>query len=308
MDRFGQLELFVTIAEVGTISRAAQAHNVSIAAASRSLAALEERLGVLLVRRNTRTLSLTDEGSKFLARARSILSDLADSEAEVTGAALNPSGLLRVSASLSFGLLHIAPRLHEYHTRYPNVRVHVEISNRYVDLIDTGIDVAIRTREFEPDSNITIRRLAETRRILTASPAYLAQHGSPEHPHDLARHALLLYIYANNPNELAFTRGTEVVRVPAHGLLESNDGQILRAAALNGLGLLVQPAYIVHDDVAAGRLVPVLDNWDLPRLKINIAYPTRKHLSAKVRSFIEFMVVHFEANEFSKKWTRTPAC
>lgn len=305
MDRLGQLELFVAIAEAGTISGAAGTRGVSIAAASRGLVSLEERLGVQLVHRNTRRLSLTDEGGKFLARARSILSDIADSEAEVNGAALNPSGLLRVSASLSFGLLHIAPRLHEYTARYPNVRVHVEISNRYVDLIDAGIDVAIRTREFEPDSNITIRRLAETRRILAAAPAYLARHGRPEHPDDLARHALLLYVYANNPNELAFTRGQEVVRVPAHGLLESNDGQILRAAALNGLGVLVQPTYIVHDDLRAGRLVPVLDEWDLPRLKINFAYPTRKYLSAKVRSFIAFMTSYFEAHAFTERWTAT---
>ncbi|ACA16424.1 transcriptional regulator, LysR family [Methylobacterium sp. 4-46] len=303
MDRLGQLELLVAIAEAGTISGAAQARGLSVAAASRTLAALEERLGVLLVRRNTRTLSLTDEGGKFLARARGILADVADSEAEVTGAALDPSGLLRVSASLSFGLLHIAPLLPAYHARYPNVRVHVEISNRYVDLIDAGIDVAIRTREFEPDRAITIRRLAETRRILTGAPSYLARAGCPAHPRDLARHALLIYVYANNPNELTFTRGEETVRVPAHGLLESNDGQILRAAALNGLGLLVQPTYIVHDDVAAGRLVPVLDAWDLPRLRINFAYPTRKHLSAKVRSFIAFMTAHFEAHDFSRKWT-----
>jgi DNA-binding transcriptional LysR family regulator len=306
MDRLGQLDLLVAVAEAGSISGAAQARGLSVAAASRTLAALEERLGVLLVRRNTRTLSLTDEGAKLLARARGILADVADSEAEVTGAVLAPSGLLRVSASLSFGLLHIAPRLPAYHARYPNVRVHVEISNRYVDLIDAGIDVAIRTREFEPDRAITIRRLAETRRVLTAAPSYLAAHGIPVHPHDLARHALLLYVYANNPNELSFTRGTETVRVAAHGLLESNDGQILRAAALNGLGLLVQPTYIVHDYLAAGRLMPVLDDWDLPRLRINFAYPTRKHLSAKVRSFIAFIAVEFEANDYAGRWTRMP--
>ncbi|MGF3026110.1 LysR substrate-binding domain-containing protein [Methylobacterium aquaticum] len=303
MDRLGQLDLFVAVAEIGSISGAAEARGMSIAAASRTLAVLEERLGVLLVRRSTRTLSLTDEGGKLLVRARSILADVADSEAELTGAALAPSGLLRVSASLSFALLHIAPRLPAYHALYPNVRVHVEVSNRYVDLIDAGIDVAIRTREFEPDRAITIRRLAETRRILTAAPAYLAKAGMPLHPLDLAQHALLLYVYANNPNELGFTRGAETVRVPAHGLLESNDGQILRAAALNGHGVLVQPTYIVHDDVMAGRLVPVLDDWDLPRLRINFAYPTRKHLSAKVRSFIAFVAADFEANAFTHRWT-----
>ena len=311
MDRFAQFELLVAIADAGNMGRAAEALGMSNAAASRTLAALEERLKAQLIRRNTRRLYLTDEGAKFVARARAILADVADSEAAVNATALNPSGVLRVSASLSFALQHIAPRLPEYARRYPNVRVHVEAANRYLDLIDNGIDVAIRTREFEPDSNITIRRLAETRRILAASPAYFARHGRPTHPEDLHRHALLLYVYANNPYELGFTRGAEAVTIPVKGLLESNDGQILRAAAFKDLGILVQPTYIVHDDIVGGRLEPVLDDWDLPRLTVNIAYPSRKHLSAKVRSFIDFMVKQFEANDFARKWTarhlaRTP--
>ena len=303
MDRFTQLELLVAIADADNMGRAAETLGMSNAAASRSLAALEERLGAQLVRRNTRRLHLTDEGAKFVARARAILADVADLEAAVNATALNPTGVLRVSASLSFALQHIAPRLPDYTRRYPNVRVHVEAANRYLDLIDNGIDVAIRTREFEPDSDITIRRLAETRRILAASPAYLERHGRPAHPADLRRHALLLYVYANNPYELTFSRGPETIIVPVEGLLESNDGQILRAAALEDLGILVQPTYIVHDDVARGRLEPVLDDWDLPRLTVNIAYPSRKHLSAKVRSFIDFMVEQFETNGLARKWT-----
>jgi len=170
-------------------------------------------------------------------------------------------------------------------------------------MIDNGIDVAIRTREFEPDSTITIRRLGATRRFLAASPAYLASRGVPQHPSELSQHALLIYVHAKNPNELRFTRGTQQESVMVHGLLESNEGQVLRAAALNGHGILVQPSYILHEDVVAGRLVPVLDDWELPRLTINIAYPSRKHLSAKVRSFINFMVDEFAAHDYERKWT-----
>jgi DNA-binding transcriptional LysR family regulator len=170
-------------------------------------------------------------------------------------------------------------------------------------MIENGIDVAIRTREMEPDSTITIRRLGMTRRFLAASPAYLANRGVPQHPGELSQHALLLYVYANHPNELNFTRGAQRESVKVQGLLESNDGQVLRAAALHGHGILVQPSYIIYDDVVAGRLVPVLDEWDLPLLTINIAYPSRKHLSAKVRSFINFMVDEFDANEYERKWT-----
>jgi DNA-binding transcriptional LysR family regulator len=302
MDRLTQLELFVQIADAGSISRAAAALGLSNAAASRGLVALEERVSAQLVRRNTRRLHLTDEGQKYLSRVRAILSDVADSEAEVNATALNPTGVLRVSASLSFALEHVAPKLPVYLARYPNVRVHVEVANRYLDLIDNGIDVAIRTREFE-DSNITIRRLAETKRILVAAPSYLERRGRPSHPDELQGHSLLLYTYAKNPNELSFSRGKQTAVIPAVGLLECNDGQILRAAALEGLGILVQPTYIVHDDIVSGRFVPVLSDWDLPRLTINIAYPSRKHLSAKVRSFINFMVEQFDEGQFASKWT-----
>jgi DNA-binding transcriptional LysR family regulator len=303
MDRWTELELFVQVAETGSLSRAAELLQLSNASASRHLAALENRLGARLVERNTRRLYLTDTGQEFHQRARAILADLRDAESTVNAAALNPTGVLRVTASLSFSMHHIAPLLREYTEKYPNVTVHVEAANRYMDIIDNNIDVAIRNREYEPDSNITIRRLAETRRILAASPGYLSRHGFPRELDDLQQHKLLIYTYANNPNELRFTRGDEQRTVAVKGLLESNDGQILRAAALDGLGILVQPSYIIYDDVVAGRLVPVLDDWDLPRITINLAYPSRKHMSAKVRTFIDFMAARFARLDFERKWT-----
>ena len=303
LDRWTEIELFVQVAETGSLSRAAEALDLSNAAASRHLSALEQRLGARLVERNTRRLYLTDTGTEFYSRARAILADLKDAESAVNATALNPTGVLRITASLSFSMHHVAPLLREYTQRYPNVQVHVEAANRYLDIIDNNIDVAIRTREYEPDSNITIRRLADTRRILTASPRYFAQHGRPDSLDELQRHKMLLYVHANNPNELRFSRDGQTTTVAVHGLLESNDGQILRAAALDGLGILVQPTYIVYDDIVAGRLVPVLDDWDLPRLMINLAYPSRKHLSAKVRTFIDFIAEHFARMEYQRKWT-----
>lgn len=303
MDRWTEIELFVHVAETGSLSRAAELLNVSNASASRHLAALEARLGVRLVERNTRRLYLTETGQEFFQRSRAILSDLRDAESTVNAAALNPTGVLRVTASLSFSMHHIAPLLREYTDRYPNVTVHVEAANRYLDIIDNNIDVAIRNREYEPDSNITIRRLAGTRRILVAAPAYLSRHGVPREIDDLHRHKLLIYTHANNPNELRFTRDDAQQTIHVKGLLESNDGQILRAAALDGMGILVQPSYIVYDDIVAGRLVPMLDDWDLPRLTVNLAYPSRKHLSAKVRTFIDFMAAHFEKMDYERKWT-----
>ena len=261
MDRWTELELFVQVAETGSLSRAAQALDLSNAAASRYLSAMESRLGARLVERNTRRLYLTDTGQEFFQKAKAVLADLKDAEAAVNATALNPSGVLRISASLSFSLHHVAPLLKHYTERYPNVTVHIEAANRYLDIIDNNIDVAIRTREVEPDSNITIRRLASTRRILAAAPAYLAQHAAPQTPQDLLQHKVLVYTYANKPNELRFSRDGQSATVTVKGLLESNDGQVLRTAALDGLGILIQPTYILYDDIVAGRLVPVLDDW-----------------------------------------------
>ena len=302
MDRWTEIELFVQVAETGSMSRAAEALDLSNAAASRHLSALEARLGARLVERNTRRLYLTDTGQEFFSRAKGILAELKDAESAVNATSVKPTGVLRISASLSFSLHHVAPLLREYTQRYPDVTVHIESANRYLDIIDNNIDVAIRTREIEPDSNITIRRLAETRRILTASPRYLAQYGTPEKLDDLRHHKMLIYTHSNNPNDLRFTRDGQTSTITVKGLLDANDGQILRVAALDGLGILVQPTYIVYEDIVAGRLVPLLDEWDLPRLTVNLAYPSRKHLSAKVRTFIDFVAEHFVKMEYERKW------
>jgi len=305
VDRWTELAVLVKVADEGTLTRAAAALDLSNAAASRYLNSLERRLGLRLVERSTRHLYLTDAGREFCARARNILADLEEAEAAANEAVTTPSGLLRITASVSFCIHHVAPLLRAYRERCPQVTVHVEAHNRYFDLIDHNIDVAIRTRESEPDSNIVVRRLAETRRVLAASPRYLAQHGVPRTVDDLHCHSLLIYTYANNPHEMRFTRGKEVRTITAQGTLNSNEGQVLVAAALDGMGILVQPAYIIHDDIVAGRLVPVLDDWDLPRLTMNLAYPSRKHLTAKVRSFVDFIHEYFNEMEYEKKWTRS---
>lgn len=179
MNQLREIELFVSVAEHGSISKAAEHLDISISAASRYLIALEGRLGVQLVKRTTRRLHLTEAGAKFHQQCKTILDSLREAENMVTETATKPTGTLRVTASLSFCLLHIAPLLPEFNKQYPDIQVEVIAANRYYDIIENGIDVAIRTRQFEADSNITIRRLAETRRILTAAPSYIAQYGMP---------------------------------------------------------------------------------------------------------------------------------
>lgn len=302
MNQLREIELFVRVADLGSISKAAEHLEVSISAASRYLIALEARLGVQLVKRTTRRLYLTDAGAKFHQQCRAILDSLREAENMVTETSNKPTGTLRVTASLSFCLLHIAPLLPEFNRQYPDIRVEVIAANRYYDIIENGIDVAIRTRQFEADSNITIRRLAETRRMLTAAPSYIEQYGMPMLPPDLNRHQVLNYALAVSPRELPMKRGNEKIVTKIRPLLESNDGQVLRHAALAGMGILVQPKYIVYDDIVAGRLVPVLDDWDLPRLTINIAFQTRAHMPAKDRVFIDALVERFRKHDFERLW------
>lgn len=303
MDRWTEMELLVLTAELGNMSKAAEALGMSNAAASRHLVALETRLGARLLQRSTRRLTLTEVGDTYYRSCKSVLADMKEADLAASATTLNPTGTLRITASLSFSVHHISPLIKEYTKRYPNVNVHVEVSNRYYDIIDNNIDVAIRTREYESDSSITIRKLGTTRRVLTASPGYVDVHGMPESLEELESRALLIYTYANNPNEMVFRRGDEVKTIKARGLLESNDGQVLRVAALEGTGILVQPKYIVYDDLVAGRLLSVLDDWDLPHLNINIAFQSRRHMSAKVRTFIDFMVERFAGMDYEKKWT-----
>jgi len=303
MDRWTEIELFVQVAELGSLTRAAESLGLSNAAASRHLAALEERLAARLVQRNTRRLFLTDVGETFYRRCKPLLGELREAESAVNEAVLKPAGLLRVTASLSFSMIVIAPLLPEFTARYPDLRVEIVASNRYTDLLDSGIDVAIRNREFEDDSAITVRRLAETKRVLAASPQYLQRHGTPRTPDELAHHDLLIYNLANQPHNLKFMRNGAVTSLTVQGLLEANDGQVIRAAALKHLGILIQPMYIIHEDIVGGRLVPVLRDWELSRLVMNIAYPTRRHLPAKVRCFVDFLVEQFADREFERRWT-----
>ncbi|PCE28759.1 LysR family transcriptional regulator [Paraburkholderia acidicola] len=307
MDRWTQIEFFVLTAETGSLSKAAEKLNMSNAAASRTLTALEDRLGARLIERTTRRLWLTDAGREYHRRCSALLAEMAEADAAAGDAAMNPSGTLRVTSSVSFAMMHIAPWLPEFSQQYPQLSVQIMAANRYPDFIEAGIDVAIRTREHEGDSGITVRRLAETRRVLAASPGYLAKHGRPKTPDDLARHRMLVYHLAADPYVLHLTRGTETRDLPITSALDSNEGQVICAAGYAGMGIVIQPLYIVHDDIVAGRLVPVLEDWQLPRLTINLAYQSRRHQPAKIRVFTEGLIERVERLDLARKWTDVPS-
>lgn len=304
MDKWNEIEVFTHVAELGSVSRAAEALGMSVSATSRHLIALEERLKVRLIQRTTRQLYLTVEGEKFYTRSKDFMQGMKEAELSISEVALNPTGLLRISASLSFCLLHLNPIIAEFTKQYPKVTFDVVSSNRYYDIIENGVDIAIRTRRVEADSSITIRRLAETRRLLAATPEYIKRRGMPQSPEELKGHDLILYTLADNWNELTFKKDTETVTVPVTGMINSNDGQIIVKAGLDGLGIMAQPTYIIQEHLESGRLVRVLDDWDLPRLTMNIAFPTRAHLPARTRLFIDYLVKTFRDHDYETVWTQ----
>ncbi len=302
MDRFTELEVFTRIADEASLTRAADLLGLSVSGVSRCLASLENRLGVRLVQRTTRQLSLTLEGERFAGKAREILGTLNAAEESVSAVKAEPLGMLRVGASLAFSLLHLLPVIRQFKIDHPAVQVDLQISNRYCDLVESGLDLAIRTRRVEADSSVTMRKLAEVPRILTVSPSYLAARGAPAVPEELERHALLLYTLSDDWDHLTFHRQGLVKRLPVYGEMTCNDGMALKRAALDGMGILVQPAYVVRDDIEAGRLVQVLPDWRLQPLTMNVAFPTRTHLPARTRLFIDALVRYVRDNDLERAW------
>lgn len=304
MDRFTEIELFVSVAELGTLSKAAEALNISNASSSRHLAALENRLQVKLIDRNTRRLSLTPVGQSFYLRCKALIQQLQEAEDHLRSSAAEPSGTLTITASISFAALILAPIIPKFAKLYPSITIKLAGANRYSEMMESEVDLAIRTREFEPDSNISVRKLCDTRRVLAASPGYLSRKGTPRTVDALVDHDILLYSHANQPRKLNFAKDGEIKTLDIEPFFETDDGQIVRAAALAGAGILAQPKYIIYDDLVAGRLIPVLDDWQLPKLTINIAFQNKRFMPTKSRLFIDFLVEEFEAREYGKYWNR----
>lgn len=302
MDRFSELTIFTRIADELSLTRAAEGLSMSVSGVSRHLGSLENRLGVRLVQRTTRHLSLTPEGERFAASAREILASVSEAEDSISRVSIEPRGVLRIGASLSFALIHLLPVIAAFRREHPQIRVDLQTANRYPDGMDGDLDLAIRTRRMEADSAVTIRKLAEIPRLMAASPAYLAARGLPKTPQDLSGHDLLLYTLAEDWETLPLRRGAETLRLGVSAALSANDGQVLRRAALDGAGILIQPAYVIDRDLAAGRLVPVLPEWELPRLVTNVVFPSRANLPARTRLFIDALAAHFRAESLETRW------
>ena len=288
MDRFLEMQTFTAVVDAGSFVKAADTQNLSKAAVSRYVVDLETRLGVRLLHRTTRRLSLTEEGQVFYARSKALLAGLDEAEAEISSRSDLASGLLRISVPVTFGILHLAPLWGLFKAQHPKVTLDITLSDRVVDLLEDGYDLAIRIGTLE-SSSLVSRQLSSTRLVLCASPEYLAAHGAPEHPAELAQHAVIAYSYWSGRDEWRFDGPQGRVAVSTQPCIRTNIGDTCRAAALAHQGVILQPTFLVGRDLVAGTLVELMPQYRAGELGIYAVYPTRQHVSAKVRRLIDFL-------------------
>lgn len=301
MDRFLEMQTFSAVVDAGSFVKAAQTLNLPKAAMSRYVADLEARLGVRLLHRTTRRLSLTEEGEVFYTRCKELLAGVEEAEAEITSRSAAASGLIRINAPVTFGILHLAPLWGRFLDQYPNVTLDVALVDRVVDLVEEGYDLAIRIVSL-PNSSLISRRLTSTRLILCASPEYLKKNGTPLQPADLAAHEVISYSYLATGDEWHFEGPHGAVSVKTHPCISTNSGETCRAAALAHQGIVLQPSFLIGEDLAAGRLIELMPSYRSVELGIYAVYPTRKHVPPKIRALIDFLITFFADTD--KSWNR----
>ena len=299
MDRFQQMHVFAAVVDAGSFVAAADALEMSKAAVSRHVAELEARLGVRLLHRTTRRLSLTDEGQTFHARCKVLLADVDEAESEITSRAGEASGVLRINVPFTFGLLHLAPLWPRFLARHPRVTLDVTLSDRIVDLVDEGYDLAVRIAQLGASSLIS-RRLATTRMVLCATPEYLRVHGSPSHPAQIVEHPVFTYSLFASGEQWAFDGPDGALTIKVTPRMRSNNGDTCRVAALAHMGLVLQPSFLVGADLRAGTLVEVMPQWRALELGIHAVYPSRQHVAPKVRLMIDFLAQALAASPWER--------
>jgi len=306
MDRLSAMETFVKVAEAGSFVAAARKLEISPAMATRHVVELERRLNMRLIERTTRRLRLTEAGAAYLDRCHQILRDIEETEASVSGEAQAPRGLLRVSASGSFGVLRLGPLLAEYSRQYPDVTLDININNRVVDLLAENIDVALRVGIMQ-DSNLVARQLCPVRLVLCAAPSYLAKHGRPRTVADLAQHNCLTFTLARGGHEWWFREprgGYKAVQVT--GSVRSDETYILYRAALDGMGIIYATTYHVAESVRAGKLEIIHLDYPTGEVAAYAVYLSRRFLSAKIRTFVDFVAQRLGGDPDWDAWMVQP--
>jgi DNA-binding transcriptional LysR family regulator len=292
LDRFSEMAVFAKVVEQGSFTSAARALGISKSAVSKQVSRLEDRLGARLLNRTTRKLSLTEVGVAFYERCARIVEEAEAAEEEVGNLAAAPRGRLRVNAPMTFGTMHLGPALAGFMTAYPEIEIDLHLDDRFVDLVAEGYDVAVRITN-PPDSSLIARLISPSRHAICGSPDYFARSGTPQRLRDLKDHHFLGYTYRTAGSEWTVDGEDGPVALTIGGRLCANNGEVLRAAAVAGAGMLISPTFIVGEELRNGRLVEVLAGQMPQTHGIYAVYPHRRHVSPKVRAFVDYLVDHF---------------
>ncbi|WP_293006270.1 LysR family transcriptional regulator [Nitrosomonas sp.] len=294
MDRFENMNAFVRVVEAGSISTAADRMNVAKSMVSRRLKELEEHLGVELFHRTTRQMNLTDSGRAFYQQSVRILDDILEAEhatSQIHGAL---KGSLKIALPLSFGLMHLGPAINEFLQAHPEITFDLDFNDRRVDILTEGFDLAIRIATL-PDSSLIARRLSPIQAMMCASPSYLERMGTPQSPQELIKHRCLVYnLISNFENWNLYDTKNQLIKTKIVPYLKASNGEFLRDAAVDGLGIILMPTFIVYKEIERGALVPLLTQYKSSPLATYAIYPQTRHLSQRVRAFVDFLVKRFE--------------
>jgi DNA-binding transcriptional LysR family regulator len=303
MDRLTSMRVFAAVVRLGSFAAAAEELNISNAMCSKFIRDLEDNLGARLLNRTTRQHSLTEVGSTYHKKVIDILTEIEDAEQCVSDLQNNPTGILRIMSPPSFGSFHITRAIKDYKKQYADVAIELNLSDDFENLVDQGMDLAFRVGELE-DSSVIALKLSSSRLIVCASPEYLEENGTPLTPHDLDNHVCLgmMNHQVFPPDWIFDIDGIKTTININNNYLKSNIADSLRVAAINGSGLIQLPSYIIGLDIQSGRLKPVLEKYEPKPTPINLVYAHRKHMSVKIRSFVDYMKNYFETPPYWDKW------
>lgn len=292
MDRLAAMNMFVRVVETGSFSAVAKELNSTQPTVSKNIAELESWLGAKLLNRSTRSLRLTETGADYYERCVGILQDVEDAEQNVGLLQTQPKGMVRVSAAVAFGRLHIVPRLNGFYEQYPDIKVDISLNDRVIDLVEDGIDVAFRMGDLR-DSNLIARKLCASPTMTVATPEYLKGHGTPKHPRDLKDHNYVVYTELGNQDQTTFQEAGQLLHINVKGNLQSNNSEVLRSALLGSIGISRVPRWLVGDALSSGLLKEVLPEFQRGPANIYAVYSPGRHLPSKIRCFIDYFAESF---------------
>jgi DNA-binding transcriptional LysR family regulator len=308
MNEFSQIQTFIALVESRSLSKAAEKMDIAVSAVSRRLKELESNLGVQLVQRTTRKMHLTEAGEKFYLRCGRLLDELEEAKQEARNSATTLSGTLKIATPLSFGVAHLSPAIAAFMHLHPQIKIDLDMSDRRIDLVEDGLDLAIRIGVLE-DSSLMARKLASVRHVVCASPDFFNRYGTPKTPQDLLDMPALCYANLDHPDTWHYSDKDNLpAKVKVSLRMSATNGDALVEAAVAGLGILCEPSFIVHGAVERGLLTPVLTDYQWYAMNIYAVYPQTRHVPARVRVFIDFLVSHFGDNPYWEHFLSEGKC